>query len=92
LVRRPGKVTIATDMAGRGTDVVLGGSPVVLALTELERYLLPGLTFGVSVVLFCCVVLLCCFVLLFGLHLTMEPQLKRLNLFEPRWLQTHDTI
>jgi preprotein translocase subunit SecA len=53
---RLGKVTIATDMAGRGTDVVLGGSPVVLALTELERYLLPGLTFGASALLLCFVV------------------------------------
>ena len=24
---RPGAVTIATNMAGRGTDIVLGGSP-----------------------------------------------------------------
>jgi len=29
----PGTVTIATNMAGRGTDIVLGGNPVTLMFT-----------------------------------------------------------
>lgn len=29
-------VTIATNMAGRGTDIILGGNPEILALEELE--------------------------------------------------------
>jgi len=32
---RPGAVTIATNMAGRGTDIVLGGNPE-MEITELE--------------------------------------------------------
>src|SRR5699024_1701405 len=32
----PGAVTIATNMAGRGTDIVLGGNPE-MALEELEE-------------------------------------------------------
>jgi preprotein translocase subunit SecA len=31
----PGSVTIATNMAGRGTDIVLGGNPVNLAAAEV---------------------------------------------------------
>ena len=35
---RPGAVTIATNMAGRGTDIVLGGAiePQILTLREDE--------------------------------------------------------
>lgn len=33
---RVGSVTIATNMAGRGTDIVLGGNPEFLAADELE--------------------------------------------------------
>ena len=33
---RKGSVTIATNMAGRGTDIVLGGNPEFLAAEELE--------------------------------------------------------
>ena len=33
---RKGSVTIATNMAGRGTDIVLGGNPEFLAASELE--------------------------------------------------------
>ena len=33
---RIGAVTIATNMAGRGTDIVLGGNPEGLALTEAD--------------------------------------------------------
>lgn len=40
------KVTIATDMAGRGTDILLGGSPNVLAMAAMEQQLLPVLTAG----------------------------------------------
>jgi preprotein translocase subunit SecA len=43
---RLNKVTIATDMAGRGTDILLGGSPFVLAMAAMEKQLLPVLTSG----------------------------------------------
>ena len=36
-----GAVTIATNMAGRGTDIVLGGNAEFLAMTELRRQELP---------------------------------------------------
>lgn len=42
----PGAVTIATSMAGRGTDILLGGNPKVLTQLELELSLLPALTQG----------------------------------------------
>ncbi|WP_378733534.1 preprotein translocase subunit SecA [Nocardia brasiliensis] len=34
---RPGAVTVATNMAGRGTDVVLGGNPDIIADIILRR-------------------------------------------------------
>jgi preprotein translocase subunit SecA len=34
---RSGAVTIATNMAGRGTDILLGGNPAGIASTELHR-------------------------------------------------------
>jgi preprotein translocase subunit SecA len=34
---RRGAVTVATNMAGRGTDIMLGGNPEVLAADELAR-------------------------------------------------------
>ncbi len=34
---RKGAVTIATNMAGRGTDIVLGGNPEMLAKTEIAK-------------------------------------------------------
>lgn len=34
---RLGQVTIATNMAGRGTDIILGGNPEYLATNELEK-------------------------------------------------------
>ena len=34
---RLGAVTIATNMAGRGTDILLGGNPEFLALQELKK-------------------------------------------------------
>lgn len=37
---RPGSVTIATNMAGRGTDILLGGNPALLsalAITSLVK-------------------------------------------------------
>jgi len=34
---RKGSITIATNMAGRGTDIVLGGNPEKLAVAEAER-------------------------------------------------------
>lgn len=33
----PGAVTVATNMAGRGTDILLGGNPDFLASAELKR-------------------------------------------------------
>ncbi len=39
---RPGSVTVATNMAGRGTDIVLGGNPDIIADLNLrERGLSP---------------------------------------------------
>ena len=35
---RYGAVTIATNMAGRGTDIMLGGNPEFLALEEVESF------------------------------------------------------
>lgn len=35
----PGSVTLATNMAGRGTDIVLGGNPVAKGVTEIEQIL-----------------------------------------------------
>ncbi len=34
---RKGAITIATNMAGRGTDIILGGNPEFEALKELEK-------------------------------------------------------
>ncbi len=34
---QPGAVTIATNMAGRGTDIVLGGNAEFMAKSEMER-------------------------------------------------------
>ncbi len=34
---RKGSVTVATNMAGRGTDIMLGGNPEFMAAAELER-------------------------------------------------------
>jgi len=49
----PGAVTIATNMAGRGTDIVLGGQPKGLALQVLmklfSRHLLTGMASGSAV-------------------------------------------
>ncbi|OPC82729.1 preprotein translocase subunit SecA [Embleya scabrispora] len=42
---RKGAVTVATNMAGRGTDIMLGGNPDHLAAAELaQRGLTPGET------------------------------------------------
>src|SRR5262249_55505734 len=34
---RPGTVTIATNMAGRGTDIILGGNPEAMAWSRLHK-------------------------------------------------------
>ncbi|MDN6410418.1 MAG: preprotein translocase subunit SecA, partial [Yaniella sp.] len=34
---RPGAVTVATNMAGRGTDIILGGNSEFAAVTEMNR-------------------------------------------------------
>ena len=36
-----GAVTIATNMAGRGTDIMLGGNPEYLAKAEMRRMGFP---------------------------------------------------
>ncbi|XWK91410.1 MAG: preprotein translocase subunit SecA [Phormidium sp.] len=38
---RRGAVTIATNMAGRGTDIILGGNADYMARLKLREYLLP---------------------------------------------------
>ena len=38
---RPGAVTVATNMAGRGVDIMLGGNPEGMARTELKRQGVP---------------------------------------------------
>ena len=37
-----GAVTIATNMAGRGTDIMLGGNAEYLAKAEMRRMRVPG--------------------------------------------------
>ena len=38
---RKGKVTIATNMAGRGTDIILGGNSDYMARLKLREYFMP---------------------------------------------------
>ena len=38
---KPGAVTIATNMAGRGTDIMLGGNAEYMALNDLRRQDIP---------------------------------------------------
>lgn len=38
---RKGSVTIATNMAGRGTDIILGGNAEYMARLKVREYLLP---------------------------------------------------
>ena len=38
---RSGAVTIATNMAGRGTDIILGGNPEFMARLKLREMLMP---------------------------------------------------
>jgi preprotein translocase subunit SecA len=52
---RKGALTIATNMAGRGTDIILGGNSEYMARLKLREYLLPRIvrpededTFGVN--------------------------------------------
>ena len=40
---RLGSVTIATNMAGRGTDIILGGNPEFMARLKLREFLMPRL-------------------------------------------------
>ncbi|MBM3685169.1 MAG: preprotein translocase subunit SecA [Actinobacteria bacterium] len=41
---RPGAVTVATNMAGRGVDILLGGNPELMALADLRTEGLPATT------------------------------------------------
>jgi preprotein translocase SecA subunit len=43
---RFGQVTIATNMAGRGTDILLGGNPEFLARAEMENEWIRGASGG----------------------------------------------
>jgi len=38
---RSGAVTIATNMAGRGTDIILGGNADYMARLKVREYLMP---------------------------------------------------
>merc|ERR1711967_192569 len=38
---RTGAVTIATNMAGRGTDIILGGNSDYMARLKIREYLMP---------------------------------------------------
>lgn len=38
---RKGAVTISTNMAGRGTDILLGGNPDYMARLKLREMLMP---------------------------------------------------
>ncbi len=40
---RKGSVTIATNMAGRGTDIILGGNADYMARLKIREYLMPKL-------------------------------------------------
>jgi preprotein translocase subunit SecA len=40
---RKGTLTIATNMAGRGTDIILGGNAEYMARLKLREYLCPEL-------------------------------------------------
>lgn len=40
---RIGTVTIATNMAGRGTDILLGGNPEYMARLKLRELLMPSI-------------------------------------------------
>ncbi len=42
----PGSITIATNMAGRGTDIILGGNPKGLAHMALQDTILPSMLSG----------------------------------------------
>eukprot|EP00884_Botryococcus_braunii_P001999 jgi/Botrbrau1/117/Bobra.0022s0103.2 len=44
----PGCITVATGMAGRGTDIILGGQPKGLVSLELEHLILPRIVMGNS--------------------------------------------
>jgi preprotein translocase subunit SecA len=45
---REGSVTIATNMAGRGTDILLGGNPEFMAKTEVGLPTTPGVEWHAS--------------------------------------------
>lgn len=50
----PGAVTIATNMAGRGTDIILGGSAEGLTKLLLLKLVYKRLMQGVCVILYVC--------------------------------------
>eukprot|EP00252_Welwitschia_mirabilis_P010931 TRINITY_DN24620_c0_g1_i1.p1 TRINITY_DN24620_c0_g1~~TRINITY_DN24620_c0_g1_i1.p1 ORF type:complete len:1037 (+),score=240.06 TRINITY_DN24620_c0_g1_i1:99-3209(+) len=47
---RVGAVTIATNMAGRGTDIILGGNAEYMGKLKLREILMPKIVKGVDVV------------------------------------------
>ncbi len=46
---RRGSVTISTNMAGRGTDILLGGNPDYMARLKLQEMLFPEVVSQVGV-------------------------------------------
>lgn len=45
---RLGAVTIATNMAGRGTDIILGGNAEFMARLKLREILMPRFSLSLS--------------------------------------------
>jgi preprotein translocase subunit SecA len=43
---RKGRVTISTNMAGRGTDIILGGNSDYMARLKMREYLMPRIVAG----------------------------------------------
>jgi preprotein translocase subunit SecA len=52
---RRNAVTISTNMAGRGTDILLGGNPDFMARLKLRELLMPEVVSQVRMSFVCCV-------------------------------------
>lgn len=48
---RFGAVTIATNMAGRGTDIILGGNAEFMARLKLREILMPRYYYACSILI-----------------------------------------
>ena len=51
---RFGAVTIATNMAGRGTDIILGGNPEFMARLKICEMLMPKYYFEIMLLIGVC--------------------------------------